>query len=407
MEKTKPKMPLQIFKLVRLALILFCTISIFQQIHSQTKPPEHLSKVKKVLIYNFDAGWHHGAGIDTIKGIFKTMALEKNFELTSVDTATEFTLDFLQQFQVLVWNNNTNGGGSVPHSSSREALLQYLRQGGGWLLIHGAGDHEYSWPELGNLMGTGFAAHLNGPGEVVRDIEALNHKELKWMVEDMPNVLALNDQWQSYNTGVRSLPGITIIATSRGESRYVRKNDDGSDDYIWARQNSEEVGEGRLLFNSIGHNIVPPTYNPGGILNSRTYLLNSNLKRFFLDMYWENLRYAAGDYQNGCTNPLDSNYDPQAKVDDGSCGENVSLGEEGYEKFTLNNIQRTGRRIQLKQNFGPTINIKMKNLQGKLIWKEVVSAASNIEVPQKIKAGVYFLEYQWLKEKVNQKVFIP
>jgi hypothetical protein len=98
---------------------------------AQTKSLESSSKVKKVLLYNRVGGWLTPDGHAAIKGAFSHLAATKGFELVQLGADYDITLDYLKQYQVIVWNNNSNGGLSVPSLSARQAILDYLDQGGG------------------------------------------------------------------------------------------------------------------------------------------------------------------------------------------------------------------------------------------------------------------------------------
>ena len=125
-------------------------------------------------------------------------------------------MEYLKQFQVIVWNNNTNGASSVPSATARQAVLDYVDQGGGWMLICFAGDHHDTWPGLTERLGTKFSLHAKiDTREVVLDTAARAHGELKWMMQGFPEVFELNDLWLSFQNTVRPLPGVTVVATSR------------------------------------------------------------------------------------------------------------------------------------------------------------------------------------------------
>lgn len=268
---------------------------------AQTKPPESSGKIKKVLLYNKFGGFEVTHGISRTKEIFSKLSTDKGFELIQLETDTLITLDFLKRFQVIVWNNNTNGMASIPSATARQAVLDYLDQGGGWLLIHKAGDHSNTWPGLAETMGTKFNSHsIVEFSEVVMDPDARADEELKWMIDGFPEFFRMKDLFLSFDKTVRPLPGVTVVATTRGipgVSQAFLPVADGSGDnvYIWARR----VGQGRLLYNAIGSGYDTLFEENDGLVAR---------------MYWENLRYAAGDYRNGCTTLASPGFDPAARV---------------------------------------------------------------------------------------------
>jgi uncharacterized protein len=293
-------MALACLKSLRYSALTFLGLSI-NPVFAQDKPPESDSKVKRVLLYNKIGGWVSVNGIADVKAAFTRLAGTKGFELVQSENVTDLTLENLKKFQAIVWNNNTNGAASVPSAEARQAVLDYLDQGGGWLLICGAGDHSDTWPALRERMGTKFSRHsATNRAEVLLDSAAKAHRELKWMVEGFPNTIELNDLFLGFQNTVRPLPGVTVVATTRGIPgipNVVTPIDDGSGDnvYLWAR----EVGRGRLFYNAIGFGINQIMAQQDSIVPK---------------LYWEHLRYVAGDYQNGCTTPSSPGFDPGARV---------------------------------------------------------------------------------------------
>jgi hypothetical protein len=73
---------------------------------AQTKPPESISRVKKVLLYNKIGGWTSVDGTGEVKAAFSKLAASKGFELVQSADDGSITLDYLKQFQVIVWRTS-------------------------------------------------------------------------------------------------------------------------------------------------------------------------------------------------------------------------------------------------------------------------------------------------------------
>ena len=72
---------------------------------AQSKPPESASKVKKVLLYDkVGVGEYSPPGIAAIKTSLSRLAFAKGFELVHLSDDAGITLEYLKQFQVIVWN---------------------------------------------------------------------------------------------------------------------------------------------------------------------------------------------------------------------------------------------------------------------------------------------------------------
>jgi type 1 glutamine amidotransferase len=360
-----------------LLTMLFVGMMTSSPILGQAKPADSKSKVKKVLLYNKIGGWVHVDGRKDVTTVLTNLSKSKGFTLTILEDDAAITLDFLKTFQVIVWDNNTDGGKSVPSLAARKAVIDYVNQGGGWYLIHGAADHQNSWPELLTTLGTTFTIHgLQGKADAILDPAAKADKELKWMVEGTPEKITLTDEWYSFQNTVRKLAGVTVVYTAGGAGTDILKAPaDGSNDftYIWAKP----MGKGRMFYSAIGHG-----------QNTLFGQVDSVVSK----MLWQNVRYAAGDFQNGCINPASANFDAAARVDDGSCATTTSFGESIKSSSKLTFL-RAGRKTQFTFPHAGLYTVTMRNMQGTLVKLfSLPSGTEEVNLEQGLMNGVYQLE---------------
>lgn len=285
---------------------------------ANTPPPESTSKLKKVLLYNNVGGWYARDGVASVKQYMSVLAKSKGFELDSLSDATRITLEFLKQYQVIVWNNNSNAAISVPISSARKAIVEYVNQGGGWFLIGLAGDHANSWPAFTDMLGATFRIWSGGVAKMLVDSSALHHPELRFVVQDLPPEIRLNETWMSFDRTVRPLANVTVLYTARNISgSVVVPLADGSGDhpYVWART----IQSGKMLYCSSGWSSAQPS--PLAQADSAV-----------AKIYWNSMRWLAGDFQNGCTDPRSAHFNPEARMDDGTCYSGKVRIVEGHGK---------------------------------------------------------------------------
>lgn len=339
---------------------------------AQVKPAESTSKVKKVLLYNKIGGWVHVDGRRDLTTAVTNLSKSKKFALQVLDDESALTADYLKDFSLLIWNNNVNGANSVPSDAARKAVIDYLNAGGGWLLVHGAGDHGDTWAGLKDLLGTTFSIHgSQGQADANLDPAASKHKELKWMVEGWPAKFRLHDEWYSFKNSVRPLPNVTIVLTaSNGDNGVLRPMADGTNDhvYAWAR----EVGKGRMYYDAIGH---------GG--NSLYGQADSIVTRIL----WQHMRYVAGDFQNGCTNPNSPAFNAQARVDDGSCGGTSTAGLlPGGPALTL---AYGGRQFTFAFPHAGRFTVELHDSRGRLAWRGGGMAGTWVNIDPGVRPGIY------------------
>jgi type 1 glutamine amidotransferase len=361
---------------------------------AQTKPPESTSKVKKVLLYNKIGGWQSADYLEEVKAAFTHLSESKGFELVQTSDVTVLTLDYLKQFQAIVWNNNTNGAGSVPSAEARQAVIDYLERGGGWLLLGMAGDHANSWPALAETMGTSFIRHAkNERAETVLDTAARAHMELKWMVEGFPDVIVLKDIYASFTNTVRPLPGVTVVATTRdmpGIENVITPVADGSGDnvYIWAR----EVGRGRFFHNAIGY-----SHSLNQIMAQQDSIVPK--------LYWEHLRYLAGDYQNGCTTPSAPGFDPNARVHDEAMCATASVNATPARSHLV--VSKGNLRWRLTSPEGP-LRARLHDLRGRLVWERALPAwTGEIILDGALERGLCHIELQGTAGTFRSRLLLP
>lgn len=358
---------------------------------AQVKPEESTSKVKKVMRYTKCAGFLHTDGQRDLAAVLTTLSASKGFQVTNVNSDAQLTPEFLSQFQVIIWDNNVNGGGSVPSLTARTAVMDFVNKGGGWLLVHGAADHQNTWTDLQQVLQTTFSRHGNqGAADVVFDNEALAHKELKWMMDGWPKTVRFSrDEWYGFQNSVRKRPGITVIATAaNGQANILVEPADGSKDhtYIYAK----EIGKGRALYTAMGHGGNEFYTQAGG---------------FAAKAVWENLRYLAGDFQNGCTNKNSSNYNPDARVDDGSC---LTSGVSGVQGGTLPGITviQGDRRTQLNFPHSDRFSVELWDAAGAKVWTRSYETTTEVVLDRNIRPGVYNLVAMAGKNRISHRMII-
>lgn len=318
---------------------------------SQAAPTE--TKVKRVLMYNKVGGWVHTDGLRDVHAVLKKMAVAKGFIYDSLKTESGLTLENLKKYQVIIWNNNVNGAGSVNNDAARKAVMDYVNQGGGWLLIHGAGDHGDTWKELRDVVGTKFTTHGNqGQADATVDPAAKADAELKYVVQGIPDKFRLHDEWYSFENTVRKVPNTTVLYTAgNGASGVLKPMADNSNDYtyVWARK----IGEGKAIYNAIGH---------GG--NELMSQADSTVPK----LYWNCMRYLAGDF---------------------AAGVNVKSGLT-QKDFS---VSKGGNSIRVNFTQPGDAQVVVRDLRGSVVWKQTINSASNeITLGSSVRPGVYQVE---------------
>jgi type 1 glutamine amidotransferase len=206
-----------------------------------------------VLVFSETTGFRHDHIPHTILAIQK-LAVEHNFNVDVYDPmlpsvslpASPFTsLEALQKYETIVFESTVgHNPGPLDPVTERPVFEAYMRQGGGYVAIHGAADSAKGtlanqWTWYGNLVGGWFRDHPSGQNgfghcgscihaEVVTedpDHPATAHLDATWMLVDelynfdrhvrgdVHTLLSLNEQsyQRSLNAGNAANVPLTLM----------------------------------------------------------------------------------------------------------------------------------------------------------------------------------------------------
>jgi type 1 glutamine amidotransferase len=205
-------------------------------------------KNRKVLVYSKPSGFKHNSIPTGVKGLRilaeKTNAFTPTFTL---DTS-EFTVEGLEKYDAIIFNNTTHVQKAFTEESQREAILNFIRNGKGFIGFHSASDGGMSqWQEYTDMIGGCFAGHpWNAGGKWPFFVEDVNHpvnqafKEEEFMFSDEIY------QYKSYDRSkLRILIGLDSLKTDKNG---ISKTNDYP--VSWVRS----YGKGRVFYSNFGHN---------------------------------------------------------------------------------------------------------------------------------------------------------
>lgn len=213
------------------------------------------AKQTKVLLFSKSTGFRHGESIEAGKKAFADLAAKNNWFLYSTEEGGVFNTAQLAKFDVVVFNNCT---GRLLNEEQQNALATYVKQGGSWIGIHGAGDnsHQWAWYEQ-NIIGANFSHH---PIEkhLQEATVTLNAVPDSLVEQGLPQTWAHTDEWYVFSDNPRTHGAHVIYAIDgekinpSGNILFVKdKNFGMGKDHpvAWYRN----VDKGRAYYTSIGH----------------------------------------------------------------------------------------------------------------------------------------------------------
>ncbi|MDQ3460647.1 MAG: ThuA domain-containing protein, partial [Deinococcota bacterium] len=164
-----------------------------------------------VLMFTRTEGFRHGS-IETAHEVMERLAEERGFAVTITEDATVFTDDNLAQYDVIMFGVTT---GSVLQPQQREAMIRFIRGGGGFVGVHSASDTHYDWEWYGDLVGAYFNGHPPGTQNARLVVEDPVHPS----VAHLGGELEINDEWYFWDANPRE--GVHVLMTLDRSSHPV------------------------------------------------------------------------------------------------------------------------------------------------------------------------------------------
>lgn len=191
-----------------------------------------------VLVFTKTAGYRHDS-IETGVAALKELAKDVGIRVEHTEDASVFNDDKLKSFSAIVFLSTT---GDILNPDEQEAMVRFVRRGGGFMGIHAAADTEYDWPWYGQLVGGWFKSHPRIQEARIRVLDrqhpATRHLGAEWV---------RTDEWYDY----KALPPTgTRILMELDESSY-EGHQMGLDSHpiAWCR----EFEGGRTFYTGGGH----------------------------------------------------------------------------------------------------------------------------------------------------------
>lgn len=212
-------------------LLLFLLIVLFG---FKTDQP---AKKQSVLVFSLTKGYRHASIKEGVAAI-REMGLTNGFTVDTSENVNSFTAENLKKYKALIFLNPT--GSNVFNDEQKQALKQYINNGGGYVGIHAASDFNYEWEWYGKMVGGYFESH---PAVQQAKLNIIDPKHK--MVKGLPQPWLHKDEWynfKSFNTTVKVL--IKVDETS-----YKGGNMNNNHPISWCH----EFEGGRVFYTALGH----------------------------------------------------------------------------------------------------------------------------------------------------------
>lgn len=242
--------------IIYITVTFFSTLVLLHGINEDQKirdampsnPTVKPSKIQRVLVYSHASGFKHSSIPTGVKALRimseKTRAFDVNFTVKT----DQFTTQGLEKFDLIIFNNCTHVQKAFTENSQRNAILNFIKDGKGFVGFHSASDGGIpKWEEYTDMIGGCFAGHpWNAGGTWPFFLEDKNHPVNAAFVESEFNFSDEIYQYKSYNRSkLRVLVGLDALKSGKEGNSLTN-------DYpvSWVKS----YGKGRIFYSNFGHN---------------------------------------------------------------------------------------------------------------------------------------------------------
>ena len=202
---------------------------------------------RTVLVYSRVSNFVHES-IPVVNLMLKLLGEETGaFTAVFNNEEQEFTPEYLQQFDMVFFNNTTFVERAFTNEAQRNALLDYVRNGGGWGGLHAttnAGGEE--WMEYTRMVGGQFDSHpWNSQGTWPVVVEDPGHPIVQGFSR---TEFTLSDEIYMFKHYDRSQ--LRVLVSLAADETSLLGRPDNDHPIVWVKK----YGEGRVFYSSLGHN---------------------------------------------------------------------------------------------------------------------------------------------------------
>ncbi len=197
--------------------------------------------MSRLFVLTHSAGFRHSYISTAVEVLTKLGEHTGLFEVYATDECSELTRRMLEKCSAVLFLTT----GNLPMSKEQKrALLNFIRNGGGFIGVHNATDTFYDFPEYGDMIGGYFNGHpwTQEVYVIVEDREHPSTKHLPERFKVLEEIYTFKN-WSRDKTHVL----ISLDTTSVDLSKGTREDNDYA--LVWCHT----YGRGRVFYTAFGH----------------------------------------------------------------------------------------------------------------------------------------------------------
>ena len=196
-----------------------------------------------ILYFTHSAGYRHEV-IPVSREILKQIGeIAPRFEVDATENVAVFTAQNLRRYGAIMF---FTAGELLMNDVQKQALIDFVRDGGGFLGVHSATDTFYKWPEYGKLIGGYFDQH---PWHQSVRIDVADRSDP--LVAFLGASIAISDeiyQIRDFDAG-----GSHVLMRLDPASVDLTRNNVHQHPYGWPLAWTRAYGNGRVFYTALGH----------------------------------------------------------------------------------------------------------------------------------------------------------
>ena len=200
-----------------------------------------------ILSFSKTNGFRHHDSIVASRKLLDELGQEQGWQVYHSENGALFQAQYLRRFHLIILNHKT---GTTWTMHQRQALREYVEQGGTMLVLHAAGDaSNYAWPWYRQqVVKTAFVDHPMR--QHIQSAELIVEDHTHPATAHLPEIWRRSDEWYNFSLSPRDN---TQVLVSIDESTYDPEQSPMGQDHpmVWWHK----VGDGRVFYSALGHTV--------------------------------------------------------------------------------------------------------------------------------------------------------
>ncbi|MDG6947286.1 MAG: ThuA domain-containing protein [Nitrososphaerota archaeon] len=199
------------------------------------------SESSSLIMLTHSAGFKHDYLPAAVEAVRRLAATRRELEVTCTEDCSVINAERLERASVVLFATT----GELPMTpAQRGALLDFVREGGGFVGVHNAADTFYTFGDYGSMLGGYFNGHP-WTQEVRIKVEDRAYPSTR----HLPATLRVREEVYTFKNWSRRKTHV-LISLDTGSVDLAKGNRDDND---YALSWCHRYGEGRVFYTAFGH----------------------------------------------------------------------------------------------------------------------------------------------------------